>query len=142
MVAVTGFHPLDGARFLCDVEHADPLLCRLVAHHSCAILEASERGLDGQVCAEFPSPPADLAEALTFCDMTTDPEGRQTSVERRLEEILRRYDADHVVARSIKRSAPSLIEATHAVESRLGALSSEELNPDGADQILIGSLRF
>jgi HD superfamily phosphodiesterase len=24
-----GFHPLDGARFLRDVERADPLLCRL-----------------------------------------------------------------------------------------------------------------
>ena len=36
-VADTGFHPLDGARHLRDVEGASALLCRLVAHHSCAI---------------------------------------------------------------------------------------------------------
>src|SRR5579864_7625411 len=44
-LAATGFHPLDGARYLRDAQHADVLLCRLVAHHSCAIIEAEERGL-------------------------------------------------------------------------------------------------
>src|SRR5260370_21893416 len=34
----TGFHPLDGARFLRDSEGADDLLCCLVAHHTCAIV--------------------------------------------------------------------------------------------------------
>jgi hypothetical protein len=29
-LAVTGFHPLDGARYLRDVAKADALLCRLV----------------------------------------------------------------------------------------------------------------
>src|SRR5215467_4947772 len=43
-LAVTGFHPLDGARFLRDVEGADNLLCCLVAHHTCAIVQARERG--------------------------------------------------------------------------------------------------
>src|SRR6185437_8727375 len=38
-LADMGFHPLDGARYLRDVEHADDALCRLVAHHSCAIIE-------------------------------------------------------------------------------------------------------
>ena len=44
-LAVTGLHQLDGARYLRDAQHADALLCRLVAHHSCAIIEADERGL-------------------------------------------------------------------------------------------------
>src|SRR6202047_674161 len=44
-LADTGFHPLDGARYLRDVQHAAPALYRLVANHSCAILEADERGL-------------------------------------------------------------------------------------------------
>src|ERR1700722_15670616 len=43
-LADTGFHPLDGARYLRDVEHGDSSLCRLVANHSCAILEAEDRG--------------------------------------------------------------------------------------------------
>jgi hypothetical protein len=28
-----------------DAQHADAMLCRLVAHHSYAIIEAEERGL-------------------------------------------------------------------------------------------------
>jgi putative nucleotidyltransferase with HDIG domain len=30
-LAVTGFHPLDGARYLRDTQHAGTMLCRLVA---------------------------------------------------------------------------------------------------------------
>jgi HD superfamily phosphodiesterase len=44
-LAVTGLHQLDGARYLRDTRHAGSMLCRLVAYHSCAIIEASERGL-------------------------------------------------------------------------------------------------
>src|SRR5229473_2539816 len=40
----TGFHPIDGARYLRDTEHADDLLCRLVAHHSFALNVAVRRG--------------------------------------------------------------------------------------------------
>jgi HD superfamily phosphodiesterase len=53
-LANTGFHPLDGARYLHDVHGADPVLCRLVANHSCAVIEAEERGLDRELSAEFP----------------------------------------------------------------------------------------
>ena len=38
-LAVTGLHQLDGARYLRDPQHAGSMLCRLVAHHSCAIIE-------------------------------------------------------------------------------------------------------
>jgi putative nucleotidyltransferase with HDIG domain len=41
--ATTGLHQLDGARNLRDAHHADVMLCRLVAHHSRAIIEAAER---------------------------------------------------------------------------------------------------
>src|SRR5690348_3709666 len=70
----TGFHPLDGARYLRDAQHAKHLLCRLVAHHSCALIEAEERGLRRILLGEFPVPPRGLAEVLTYCDMTTSPE--------------------------------------------------------------------
>src|SRR5437773_12517991 len=39
-LAVTGLHQLDGAWYLRDAQHADGMLCRLVVHHSCAIIEA------------------------------------------------------------------------------------------------------
>jgi hypothetical protein len=41
--ASTGLHALDGVRYLRHAQHADAMLCRLVAHHSCAIIEAEER---------------------------------------------------------------------------------------------------
>ncbi|GGV75649.1 hypothetical protein GCM10010228_39610 [Streptomyces massasporeus] len=38
-LAKTGFHPLDGARYLRDVAGADNRVINLVAHHSCAWME-------------------------------------------------------------------------------------------------------
>jgi HD superfamily phosphodiesterase len=43
-VAVTGFHPVDGASWLVD-QGAPPAVVALVAHHSGARFEAEERGL-------------------------------------------------------------------------------------------------
>ena len=74
-LAETGLHALDGARYLRDAQHADPMLCRLVAHHSCAIVEAEERGLADVLSFEFEPAPHVLASVLTCCDMTTSPDG-------------------------------------------------------------------
>src|SRR6266849_219470 len=51
-LTVTGFHPLDGARW---IRYNGPggRLARLVAHHSCAIYEALVRGLADSLIAEF-----------------------------------------------------------------------------------------
>src|SRR6266571_1273193 len=98
-LAHTGLHGLDGARYLRDVQHADPMLCRLVAHHSCAIIEAEERGLADVLRREFETPSQPFADALTFCDMTTSPDGQPINVDRRLAEILHRYGSGHLVSR-------------------------------------------
>src|SRR6185437_2012560 len=71
VVAVTGFHPLDGARYLRYTEQAPVLLCQLVAYHSGAVEEAAERGLTETLSLEFRPPPPRLADAMTYCDMTT-----------------------------------------------------------------------
>ena len=44
-LAATGFQPLDGARYLRDVQGAGDAVCRLVANHSCAIIEARQHAL-------------------------------------------------------------------------------------------------
>src|SRR5512140_3207809 len=72
-LAATGLHALDGARYLRDAQHADAKLCRLVAHHSCAIVEAGERGLADVLSYEFEPAPHALSSVLTCCDMTTSP---------------------------------------------------------------------
>jgi hypothetical protein len=114
-LAATGLHGLDGARYLRDVQHADPVLCRLVAHHSCAIIEAEERGLADLLRREFDPAPRPLADALTFCDMTTSPDGEHMHVGRRLAEIHDRYGAGHPVSRSIRRATPLILEAVGQV---------------------------
>ena len=114
-LAMTGLHSLDGARYLRHVHHAAPMLCRLVAHHSCAIIEAEERGLAGTLIREFTPPPRHLADALTSCDMTTSPDGEHIDVTSRLAEIHNRYGDDHLVSRSIRRATPLILQAVSNV---------------------------
>jgi HD superfamily phosphodiesterase len=116
-LARTGLHGLDGACYLRDVQHADPMLCRLVAHHSCAVIEAEERGLADLLRREFPPAPQRLADALTFCDMTTSPDGQQVHVNRRLAEIHDRYGSGHLVSRSIRRATPLILQAVDHVHA-------------------------
>jgi hypothetical protein len=117
-LAATGLHGLDGARYLRDVHHAEPLLCRLVAHHSCAVIEAEERGLAHVLTREFAPPPRSLADALTFCDMTTSPDGEHVHVNHRLAEIHDRYGSGHLVSCSIRRATPLILEAVGHVRAR------------------------
>ena len=116
-LAVTGLHGLDGARYLRDIQHAHPMLCRLVAHHSCAVIEADERGLADLLRREFAPAPQPLADALTFCDMTTSPDGHQVHVTRRLAEIHDRYGSGHLVSRSIHRATPLILQAVDHVHA-------------------------
>ncbi|GAA4598000.1 HDIG domain-containing protein [Planotetraspora phitsanulokensis] len=118
----TGFHPLDGARYLRDVANADDTLCRLVAHHSCAVNEAAERHLYDALTAEFDEERPELVEALTYCDMTTGPDGTHLQVTERLAEIHSRYGPEHLVSRSITASTPCILAAVRAVESTLASV--------------------
>ncbi len=115
----TGFHPLDGARYLRDVQHADPRLSSLVAHHSCAIIEAEERGLSDELSREFPAPNAKLNDALAYCDMTTTPNGEVVSVDDRISEIVERYGSHNVVARFIRKAEPDLVSSVMRTNRRL-----------------------
>lgn len=115
-LVVTGFHPLDGARYLRDVHRAGVALCGLVAYHSCAINEAEERGLAPVLAEEFAPSSRFLSDSLTYCDMTTTPDGQRVAVENRLSEIQARYGAGHIVTRFIQRSSAHLIDAVRAIE--------------------------
>lgn len=118
-IATTGFHPLDGARFLRDQENADERLVRLVAHHSCALLEAEERGLRDELALEFELERPELVDALIFCDMTTTPDGGHTTTKARVDEIVGRYGPDTVVGRFIQRAAPEIHAAAGRVQKRM-----------------------
>ncbi|MFD7737712.1 HD domain-containing protein [Streptomyces sp. MJM8645] len=123
-LALTGFHPLDGARFLRDQHGADARLVRLVANHSLALLEAEERGLRQALEHEFPML-ADqvLVDALIFCDMTTTPDGTPTGARDRVTEILVRYGACTLVGRFIQLAQPEIEAAVARTEHRLAGAS-------------------
>jgi putative nucleotidyltransferase with HDIG domain len=117
-LATTGLHQLDGARYLRDAKHADAMLCRLVAHHSCAVIEAGERGLADVLNSEFDPAPDVLASVLTYCDMITSPDGQPVPVEERLAEIQDRYGPGHLVSRSIQLATPVILRAVEQVHQR------------------------
>jgi HD domain len=123
-LAVTGFHPLDGARRLRDTRFGDPTLWTLVAHHTCAEIEAEARGLGDVLAAEFPLGDVDpfLVSALTYCDMTTGPDGTPLEVDERITEILSRYDPGDVVHRAIAQATPILCRQTAEITAALDAV--------------------
>jgi hypothetical protein len=94
------------------------MLCRLVTHHSCAIIEAGERGLAGILSLEFEPAPYALSSVLTFCDMTTSPDGELVSAGRRLAEIHHRYGPGHLVSRSIQRATPMILRTVEQIQER------------------------
>jgi hypothetical protein len=112
-----------GARYLRDAQHADALLCRLVAHHPCAIIEAGERGLADVLSLEFDPAPYALSSVLTCCDMTTSPDGEAVPTEERLAEIQDRYGPGHLVSRSIQRATPMILGAVRQVQDRVARIA-------------------
>lgn len=119
-VVQTGFHSLDGARWLLKNGY-DLRLAALVAHHSCASFEAAERGLADVLMAEFPKEESRTSDALWFADMTTGPDGQDFTAEERLAEIRERYGPDHTVTRFWRKAEPALLEAVRRTQSRLTA---------------------
>lgn len=114
-LALTGMHQLDGARYLRDIQGADSRLCSLVAHHSCACIEAKHRGMKELLRAEFPPVDGLLADALTYADMTTTPDGHATEVDARLAEILSRYGDGTIVFESISEASPYIVGSVQRI---------------------------
>ncbi|XVS65782.1 HD domain-containing protein [Actinosynnema sp. CA-299493] len=119
VVRRTGFHPLDGALYLRDLDMPDRL-CALVARHSCAYLEAKLRGLSVELSV-WDDEASSLRDALWWADMTTTPDGRPTTVDARLEEIEQRYGTNDVVSVFIRLAKPDLMAAVERTEERLRA---------------------
>jgi len=117
-VALLRFHPVDGARFL-EGQGAAARLCALVAHHSCARVEAEERGLSDELAA-WPLESSPVMDALCTADMTTGPAGQRFTFDERVAEIFSRYGDGSIVQRSIARSRPLLADSIDRTYARLG----------------------
>lgn len=116
----TGMHAIDGARYLAR-QGWDPLIVSMVAHHTCAHLEAAERGLSDAL-NDFERPPADYEDAICFCDMTNGPAGDPVAAADRLDEIEVRYGPDHLVTRFIRKARPEILGSVSRVQDRLAGL--------------------
>ncbi|MCE6993556.1 HDIG domain-containing protein [Saccharothrix sp. S26] len=122
-VAMTGFHPIDGARCL-ERQGFPERLCALVAHHSCAYREAKLRGCSAEL-AHWVDEGTPLRDALWWADMTTGPDGDVTSVRERIAEIQARYGPEDLVSVFIRQAEPELVAAVERTEARLRAAGVE-----------------
>lgn len=98
-LAHTGFHPLDGARYLAR-QDVPWQVCTLVAHHSGAAAVAELLGLADELAA-FQDDHSQVRDALWYCDMTTDPDGHPITAEKRLAEIRQRRGPHDPVVRAL-----------------------------------------
>lgn len=112
----SGFHALDGARFVRNAGHQR--LAGLVAHHSASGAEAVEHGLEDEL-AEFDDEDSIVARALTYCDLTTGPDGSSVEVSTRLAEVAERLGEDDPVVRALRQEAGRLARVVDEMESLL-----------------------
>lgn len=116
-LALTKFHPLDGARYLKNHRWPDGIV-NLVAHHSGARFEAAERGMTSAL-NEFPFADDPVLDALVTADLTTGPDGERLSYDERISEILNRYPAEDPVHRTWLAAGPILKDCVTRTEQRL-----------------------
>jgi hypothetical protein len=115
-LARSGFHPLDGARWLAAL--GEGRLAGLVAHHTGARVEAGRRGL-GRELSAFEDENSIVSAGLVLCDLTTGPSGQRMRPDERLADIERRHGANSVVVSSLREAWPDLLEAVGRVEAEL-----------------------
>ena len=99
-LVTTGFHPLDGARYL-QADGAPQRVVDLVAFHSSAWAEAREFGVAEEL-EEFHDERTLVRDLLWYCDMTTGPDGTDMEFEDRMAEVRERYGSDHYVTRALE----------------------------------------
>ena len=75
-------------------------------------------GLADVLTLELEPAPDALSSALTYCDMTTSPDGKPVAAGQRLAEIQDRYGQAHLVSRSIQRATPMILHAVEPVHRR------------------------
>jgi HD domain len=117
----TGFHPLDGARYL-EAHGWAPRIAGLVAYHSGAEFLASAQGLAEQL-THFPHERSAVADALTYADQTTGPHGEPMAMNDRRAEALTRHGPGSNLAAVRHAREPFLVAVGRRVESRLSALA-------------------
>lgn len=116
----TGFHPLDGARYLRAEGWPDPV-CALVAHHSGSRFVARIRSLDGPL-GEFEFVEDAPSDVLTVADNTACQDGSLVTISERLREKLQRHGPDWPGARANPERDDYIRAAARRVVQRLASM--------------------
>lgn len=111
-LADTGFHPLDGARYL-RRRGVSRRICALVAHHSAAAATAERLGLSAAM-AEFRDERTPVRDALWYCDSTVGPDGTPMSFDQRMRELRARRGPSDVTVCALDTA----LTARHAAVTR------------------------
>lgn len=116
----TGFHPLDGARYLRAADWPDPV-CNLVAHHSGSRFVARVRALEAELAA-FVFTENAASDVLTAADNTAAQDGTFVAVSDRLAEKRHRHRADAAGMGADPHRDDYILAAAGRVSGRLAAL--------------------
>ena len=118
-VQQTGFHPVDGARYL-RLSGWPPAVCDAVAHHSGSRYVALVRRLEPDL-AEFSFAEDEVSDALTVADQTVGPGGVPMAIHVRIADLLRRHGPDSPNALAHARRGPYLLATAKRVAERLSS---------------------
>ncbi len=118
VVARTGFHPLDAARFL-PTRGYGRRVAALVAHHSAAAVEARLRGIHG--LERYDDEASATRDALWYCDAVCGPAGETTTPDERWAGIRHRYGPGDVMTRFLEEAGPALRAAVDRTRARMDA---------------------
>lgn len=112
-IADTGFHPLDGYRFL--LRSGFPELARRIVGHGCAIEEAELLGIT------LPEGIDDLiARLITYWDMQVRTGGEIAGYEIRLRDVLTQYGEDSLIGRANRCARPRIEQIIEQINRLLG----------------------
>jgi hypothetical protein len=113
----TGLHQLDGARFIRTL--GDERLACLVAHHSEARFEVGIRGYAEEL-SDYAREDTAVYDALVYCDLTTDPDGKTVTFEDRVREVYERY-GEGDISRALHIAEPHLKAAVDRISQAINA---------------------
>jgi len=111
-IAKTGFHPIDGARFL--EEHQEPELAAYIIGHSCSPEEGELSGFPG-----IRQDPSLIAKLITYWDVQVKQGGEVVSYSERFADIISRYGEACIVGKANVLAKPRIEQLIREIDDQL-----------------------
>ncbi len=115
-IALTGFHPIDGARFLEQQQESE--LAKLIVGHSCSPEEGELSGFPG-----IKQDDSLVAKLITYWDVQVKQGGYVVSYEERLAEIINRYGDTSIIGIANIRAKARIEKIIKEIGASLAAVA-------------------